>query len=239
MTTAEKKKERAKELRTLAENALPFVAAPPTRPVEELLHELQVHEIELRMQNDSLQEALSALEGSHARDADPYEFAPVGYFTLDTHSLIKELNLTAATLLGAVRADLLHRSFRMLVLAADRPRWAALFMRVTAGGAGGNMELTMRRGDGTFPAHLHMAKHVVGAGDAAIRVALTDISPRTVAEAALKQIDDFERFNRAAIDRELAMIGLKRKVNALSRELGRAPPFALDFADLPGAAEQQ
>ena len=41
------------------------------------------------------------------------------------------------------------------------------------------------------------------------------------------------RFNRATVDREMAMIGLKRQVNALSHELGRAPQFNLDFADAP------
>lgn len=68
-----------------------------------------------------------------------------------------------------------------------------------------------------------------------------DITERQQAEAMLTQQAavmsqrnaELERFNRAAVDRELAMIGLKRQVNALSVELGQATPYSLDFADAP------
>jgi PAS domain S-box-containing protein len=63
-----------------------------------------------------------------------------------------------------------------------------------------------------------------------------DITERQQATLALMQRNqELERFNHATVDRELAMIELKRQVNALSGELGRAPPFALDFADAPDA----
>jgi hypothetical protein len=82
------------------------------------------------------------------------------------------------------------------------------------------------------PVIVTAAPQKVGAGGTAICIALTDISLRKRTEAALRQqVDELERFNRAAVDRELAMIELKRQVNALSSELGRAPPFALDFAE--------
>ena len=59
-----------------------------------------------------------------------------------------------------------------------------------------------------------------------------DITERHLATALLTERNaELERFNRATVDRELAMIELKRQVNALSSELGRAPPFALDFAE--------
>jgi len=66
-----------------------------------------------------------------------------------------------------------------------------------------------------------------------------DINERKQAEEALiRSNDDLVRFNRAAVDRELVMIELKRQVNTLSHELGRAAPFKLGFADAPdeGAA---
>ena len=60
---------------------------------------------------------------------------------------------------------------------------------------------------------------------------------RNTAEAALRQQnEELERFNRATIGRELDMIHLKQQVNELSRQLGRAAPFNLAFADAPQAA---
>lgn len=214
------------------------LAAAAARPVEELLHELQVHQIELEMQNEALRVAQIALEESRDRYVDFYEFAPVGYLTLDADDLIEQLNLTAATLLGMERKKLLLRVFLARVLAEDQPRWTALFMRLKAGADKGSVELALQRGDGTVLQALLDCKRRpstgVGADDMAIRIALTDISRRKATEAAqVQQGDELTRFNRTMVGREMAMIELKRQVNALSRELGQAPPFNLDFADAP------
>jgi hypothetical protein len=53
--------------------------------------------------------------------------------------------------------------------------------------------------------------------------------------ALAERNEQLGRFNRVAVDRELDMIGLKRQMNALARELGRAEPFNLAFADAPPA----
>ncbi|MBL0168050.1 MAG: PAS domain S-box protein [Propionivibrio sp.] len=216
------------------------LADATARPVEDLLHELQVHQIELEMQNEALRVAQTALEESRDRYVDLYEFAPVGYLTLDAEGLIEQLNLTAATLLGMERKKLLLRGFLARVLAEDHPRWTALFMRLKAGADKNSVELSLQRGDGTvFQALLDCERRPgpgVGAGETTIRIALTDISRRKVAEAAQRQqTEELTRLNRAMVGREMAMIELKRQVNALSRELGRAEPFNLDFAAAPGA----
>ena len=68
-------------------------------------------------------------------------------------------------------------------------------------------------------------------------VSHVNITARKQAEAALLQRnDELTRFNRVAVDREIDMIGLKRKVNALSRQLGQAEPFNLYFAAPSDAA---
>jgi formate hydrogenlyase transcriptional activator len=89
-------------------------AARPLRTENEtqrLFHELQVHQIELEMQNAELRRAQEELELSRDKYAELYDFAPVGYFIFDTRGQIREVNLTGAQLLGMERRLLVNRPF--------------------------------------------------------------------------------------------------------------------------------
>jgi PAS domain S-box-containing protein/putative nucleotidyltransferase with HDIG domain len=86
-----------------------------TEDVGRLVHELQVHQIELEMQNGELRRANQELEELHSKYADLYDFAPVGYFTLDQGGQILEVNLTGARLLGLERQRLLATPLFLLV----------------------------------------------------------------------------------------------------------------------------
>ncbi|HRP76339.1 MAG TPA: helix-turn-helix domain-containing protein [Rhodocyclaceae bacterium] len=70
-----------------------------------LMHELQVHQIELEMHNEELRIAYDEADALRARYADIYDFAPVSYLTLDAEGAILELNLAAAILLGIKRSQ--------------------------------------------------------------------------------------------------------------------------------------
>ena len=76
-----------------------------------LLQDLQLHKIELEIQNRDLRESQQALEESHDRYAQLYDFAPVGYLTLDPKGVIRQINLTAAAMLGQERAGLTDKPF--------------------------------------------------------------------------------------------------------------------------------
>ena len=84
------------------------------------LHELQVHQIELEMQNEELRRTQAELEASRARYFDLYDLAPVGYFTLSEEGLILEANLTAATLLGVARGALVKQPITRFILPEDQ-----------------------------------------------------------------------------------------------------------------------
>jgi len=84
------------------------------------LHELQVHQIELEMQNDELRRTQEELETSRARYFDLYDLAPVGYVTLSEQGLILEANLTAAELLGVARGALVKQPLSRFVLREDQ-----------------------------------------------------------------------------------------------------------------------
>ena len=65
-----------------------------------LMHELEVHQIELEMQNDELQRAKEKAENIAEKYTNLYDFAPAGYFTIDKDLRICELNLSGAKMLG-------------------------------------------------------------------------------------------------------------------------------------------
>ncbi|MCR4302822.1 MAG: PAS domain-containing protein [Gallionella sp.] len=125
------------------------VKAAPHGSVENLLHELQVHQIELEMQNETLRESLLALEKSRDRYADLYQFAPAGYLTLTRDALIGEINLAGAALLGEDRNKLINRRFATLVSSADRGLWHQVFMRALQSGERQSCELMLQRNDGS------------------------------------------------------------------------------------------
>ncbi len=82
-----------------------------------LYHELQVHQVELEMQNSELRQARDELDTALAKYTDLYDFAPVGFFTLDCNAIIKSVNLAGAGLVGGVRSKLIGRRFGTLVRA--------------------------------------------------------------------------------------------------------------------------
>ena len=113
------------ELRALAEARLKVkqknVRTAFSSPDEtlRLVHELEVHQIELEMQQEELARTRIELEGSLTQYTDLYDFAPTGYLTLGRDSKILQANLTATKLLGVDRSRLLGRRFKKLVIPED------------------------------------------------------------------------------------------------------------------------
>jgi PAS domain S-box-containing protein len=113
-----------------------------------LAHEVEVHHIELELQNRALREAQLTLEESRARYAELYDYAPVGHVTLDRAGLIKELNLAAAMVLGAARRDLVDRPLRVLVSSDSRAAFDAHLRAVFVARHPASVELALRGADG-------------------------------------------------------------------------------------------
>jgi two-component system, chemotaxis family, sensor kinase Cph1 len=85
-----------------------------------LIHELRVHQVELEMQNEELRRVQDDLEQSRSHYADLYDFAPVGYLTLNKSGRIENLNLTAARLLGIERGYLINQHFQNFIFPPDK-----------------------------------------------------------------------------------------------------------------------
>jgi len=176
---------------------------PGEELLHKLLHELQVHQVELKMQNDELRQAQITIEESRDRYVDLYDFAPIGYLTLGSDALISGINLTGADMLGAMRKKLMARRFSQFVVTEDRDRWYQHFASVLKHDQRQRCELELQREDGSrFYAQLDSlrsdqsplpprpSESLLPPGKegvvSSVRIALTDISELKRTEAELR-----------------------------------------------------
>lgn len=113
-----------------------------------LIHDLQVHQIELEMQNDALRQSQISLEEANRKYSDFYDFAPVGFLTLNESGLIREVNLTAASQLGVTRRHLVDKPFRFFIEVEDRKRFHLYLKRVFQEPGPQPGEIKLHRPDG-------------------------------------------------------------------------------------------
>jgi PAS domain S-box-containing protein len=177
------------ELRRLAEEQLgkgPAGSYPEGAGNEplRLLHELQVHQVELEMQNAELRRARDEVETLLEKYTDLYDFAPVSYFSLDRRStIIRSVNLTGAALLGAERSRLTGRHFSDCIADEARPVFASFMEQVFAGTAKETCELTLLTG-GKSPRIVQIEAVAAPSGQEC-RIAVIDVTDRKRAEEAL------------------------------------------------------
>ena len=103
--------------------------------VKKLLHELQVHQIELEMQNEELIQANLTAEMALKKYTMLYDFAPMGYFTLDNEGSIIDLNFTGADMLGEKRFSLVNANFKLFISEDSKALFNKFFKKVFASNA--------------------------------------------------------------------------------------------------------
>jgi PAS domain-containing protein len=111
--------------------------------VTRLLHELQVHQIELEMQNEELRQAYETAETALKKYTMLYDLAPMGYFTLDSNGSICDLNFTGAEMLGDKRFSLVNSNFKLYVSEGSRPVFNDFFKKVYISNAKESCEITL------------------------------------------------------------------------------------------------
>lgn len=158
---------------------------------QRLLHELQVHQIELEMQNAELQDARDRTAILLEKYTDLYDFAPVGYFTLDNQSTIQEVNLTGSSLLGTDRSRLINQRLSRSLTPASHADFQRFLGRIFAGFENQACEVTVVKRDATaFRANLHGALLVASSGPPkSCRVVVSDITAHKQAEEAQHRLE--------------------------------------------------
>ena len=176
----------------------PESLTPPVTPeaTQVMLHELQVHQMELEMQNEELRRNQAELDTARARYFDLYDLAPVGYCTLNVNGMILEANLTLETRLDVKRRALVAKPFPRFIFKEDQDIFYHFRQRLLATEERQTCELRMAPVAGaTFWAELAATAIPVLGGSPETRVVVSDITERKRAEEALR----VERENLAAI----------------------------------------
>ncbi len=183
-------------LRQQAEQRLREQQRPAQPPLDlndtrALVHELQVHQIELEMQNEELRRAQAALDAARTRYFDLYDQAPVGYVTVSEKGLILEANLNAAALLGATRAALVQQPLTQFIFKEDQEIYYRHRQQLWAADSPQTCELRMVQLGGTIIwARLESASTPDADGAPVCRVVLSDITERQRMVARLQASEE-------------------------------------------------
>lgn len=114
--------------------------------MKRLLHELQVHQIQLELQNEELREAYETSEAALKKYTLLYDFAPVGYFTLDHEGRILDLNFTASEMLGDRRISIINSYFKLFVTDDSKMDFDNFFQKIHASEGKETCELNLGYG---------------------------------------------------------------------------------------------
>ena len=165
------------------------IAAMPVKDVQQLVYELQIHEIELELQNEELHRTQMQLEAARERYVDLYDFSPAGHLTLDTNGKIIEANLRAGALLGMNRKELMGQSLaRFIASDDDEGRFLRHCQDVLETGTRQTCEVQFRRND-QVSCFVHLESLAVREEPGEIthwRTSLLDISDRKLAERKME-----------------------------------------------------
>lgn len=222
MAEQKSEEDRTAGLRRIAEERSGERATPIARTVAEqedqgLARELQVHQIELEMQTEELHTAQDQLIESLARYSDLYDFAPVGYVTVDSAGLILEANLTFAAQLGIERSRLIGSPLWLYAAAPDRGKLQSHLDQVFKTSERQTRELRLAGLSG--PEHFVQLDSISVRdidGVKVCRTSVTDISHRKGAEAEILMMqDDLER---RVEERTLDLSESEKKFRNLFRE---------------------
>jgi PAS domain S-box-containing protein len=181
-------REKAEQIARDSERSLPGnLDSLSPADLQRALHDLQVHQIELELQNEELRRAQAALDASRARYFDLYDLAPVGYFTLDENGFILEANLTGASLLRVARGALVKQPLSRFVVGNDADNYYLHHKQLFKTGEPQAFELRLSRKSGSpFTAWIEAAIAPDDRGARVCRVVVSDITERNVIQDKLR-----------------------------------------------------
>ena len=210
-------------METPISNTIP-IAKLSEEEIRKLVYDLQVHQIELEMQNEELRKAQIEIEESRQKYLDLYDFAPVGYFTVDEKGIILNANLTCAKILGRERSLLIKTPLSKFITRVDQDKYY-LYRQHGFQNKGHNIcELKMIKEDGsTFYAQLKCAvAQDEDENSKRCRTVITDITERKQTEIELQE-------HRRQLDESNITLSRKNKELSVINKISNTLTHSLDF----------
>ncbi len=166
-----------------------------------LVHELQVHQIELEMQNEELRRAKLETESVLAKYSDLYDFSPIGLFTLDINRQIIEANLAGATLLDMERGRLINKQFKQFVAPKDHRLFDEFYKSALESAVKQTCELNLIKFEGsTIRAIIEgTASEDRLRNEKQLRIAIIDITQRKRAEESEERLKALMNHNPSLV----------------------------------------
>jgi PAS domain S-box-containing protein len=227
------------------------------KEIQQKLHELRVHQIELEMQNEELRRVQAELDITRESYFDLYDLAPVGYCTLSKQGMILEANLTAATMLGMVQRTLTRQPFSQFIIKEDQDIYYLSRKKLFATGELQTCEMRLLKKDGTiFWTQMEAVAAQAVDGAPIFRIVFSDISERKLAEAqreiAIQELhhkaeelqdknEELERFTYSVShDLKSPLVTIRTFVGILEQDLAAADKakVKLDISYIRNSAEK-
>jgi len=170
-------------------------STPNNEQTLRLIHDLEVHKIELEMQNEELRLAKEKITVDAEKYADLFDFAPSGYFTLARNGEIIELNFCGSRMLGNDRTFLISKMFGIYVSDDSKPIFSRFLDTVFSSKSQDICEVALKVNN-NLPMYVHLSGSVTENGEQCLIIAM-DITDRKMSEVALRESDEmFSAFMR-------------------------------------------
>jgi PAS domain S-box-containing protein len=231
ITAAKMMLERAAKL--LKKNSLNCGSIPPDDEVYALIQQLSVHQIELEMINDELQSAKDDLERISKKYVELYDFAPIGYFSINKEGQIVDLNLSAASLLGKERSRLKNSNFGFFVSESSKPIFNLFIEKAFSCNSKESCEVILTTNE-NLPVHVYLTGIVSENREECYLTAIDITEPKHSEEELIKArelAEESDRLKSAFLANMTHKIKTQMKDILVTSELLKAP-------DLSGEQQQ-
>ena len=189
-----------------------------------LLHELEVYQVELEMQNDELMNAKEEVNIENNKLISLYDFAHTGYFIIDGEGKIYRLNLSGANMLGRERSAIINKNFRQFVTIDTLPVFNDFIIRVFETHSNETCHLRMlSKGKESIFVQI---VNIESEEDERCQITVVDETMHKRTEQLLKfKVQELKQFDDFMVVKDHQMAELKKEINHLLKTLGEKEKF--------------